>query len=97
MEFGKKKEVISVVQYILTTSLRRPKTLEKFVLETCKHAPLCVEFANSDNSDLSHNQTKRLALGQYLREAKHYWPSVELIAYGKEAAAQPDTDPKLIW
>jgi len=70
--------------------------LQKFVLETCKHASTCVEYANCD-PQLFQQDDQRLKFGQYLREARHFWPSVELIAYAQDAVANPTIEAELIW
>ena len=63
MEVGKRKLVTSVVEHILKTSLKRPNDLQKFVLETCKHAATCMEYANGDINEVLQSDEKRLKFG----------------------------------
>lgn len=80
---GKKKTTQSVVQYILSTSLKRSNDVQKFVLETCKgvegHKAFIDEFIVNPGV-FAEDSARRVALGWFLRESGPRWTSVQLFA-----------------
>lgn len=75
---GKKKTTWSVVQFILTNSLKRSNEVQKYVLETCKSVPAQLEFTEEllNNGEAFGDPARRVALGWYLREAGPRWTSI---------------------
>lgn len=73
----------SVVQFILTNSLKRSTEVQKFVLETCKgvqgHMAFVEELAR-DSSCFENSPVRKVALGWYLREAAPRWTSIQLLS-----------------
>lgn len=78
MPQGKKKATQSVVQYILTNSLKRSNEVQKYVLDTCKSVPAYLEFTVElqNNGDVFGDPVRRVSLGWYLREAGPRWASI---------------------